>query len=283
MPQTKTPTYKTENVAKRFTDTNKYKKPFIRSLKGAYKLLWDFLYHDCDHAGIWIVDFEIAQTYVGSDMPINKVDALQVFNDDETRIIEIDGGKKWFIPSFIEFQYGVLSEKNRAHTNVISILKRHNLLNTDLSIKKIKPLTSPLQGAKEMEKEKEKEKDEGGMGETIPQGVVPEMLQLFMAQNHEYPTEQDTDFPALREIGDKIVDWMKLPGDLAHPKNLQAIRLRWGEIVTHIKAHSHFQTYSISQVNKHFQSIAQSFNNRNGKQNGTTNKQPGTQSGHSGL
>ena len=51
-------------MAKRFTDTNKYKKPFIRGLQGAYKLFWDYLYHDCDHAGIWIVDFEIAQTYL---------------------------------------------------------------------------------------------------------------------------------------------------------------------------------------------------------------------------
>ena len=92
-------------MAKRFTDTNKYKKPFIRGLQGAYKLLWDYLYHDCDHAGIWIVDFDIAQIYVGKDMPINKDDALKYFNTDEQRIIEICKGKKWFIPGFIDFQY----------------------------------------------------------------------------------------------------------------------------------------------------------------------------------
>jgi hypothetical protein len=171
-------------VAKRFTDTNKYKKPFIRALQGSYKLLWDFLYHDCDHAGIWIVDFEIAQAYVGADMPVNNLDALKFFNADELRIIEIDGGKKWFIPSFIEFQYGVLSEKNRAHINVISVLRKYLLLNTDLSIKKSKPLTSPLQGAKEKEKEQEKEQEpeiEGGAGETLepvcdePFSIEPEM------------------------------------------------------------------------------------------------------------
>jgi hypothetical protein len=167
-------------VAKRFTDTNKYKKPFIRSLQGAYKLLWDFLYHDCDHAGIWIVDFEIAQTYVGNDMPVNKAEALRLFNSDEIRIIEIDGGKKWFVPSFIEFQYGVLSEKNRAHINVISVLRKHFLLNKDLSIKKEKPLTSPLQGAKEKEQEQEKGKeleDEGGVGETL-EPVVDEPFSI---------------------------------------------------------------------------------------------------------
>lgn len=135
-------------MAKRFTDTNKYKKPFIRGLKGAYKLLWDYLYHDCDHAGIWIVDFEIAQLYIGSDMPINKSDALKYFNSDEKRIIEIDGGKKWFLPSFISFQYGELSEKNRAHLSVISILKKYNLYKTKL-------LRSPLEGGKDKDKEME--------------------------------------------------------------------------------------------------------------------------------
>lgn len=136
-------------MAKRFTDTNKYKKPFFRSLPGAYKLLWDFLYHDCDHAGVWIVDFEIAQSYIGKDMRISKEKALSLFNSEEVRIVIMEGGKKWFIPSFIEFQYGVLSDKNRAHSAIISVLLRYGFL--DPSTKLLKPLTSPLQGVKEKE------------------------------------------------------------------------------------------------------------------------------------
>jgi hypothetical protein len=146
-------------MAKRFTDTNKYKKPFIRGLQGAYKLLWDFLYHDCDHAGIWIVDFEIAQSYIGKDMPVNAKHALTYFNDGEVRIVEIEGGKKWFIPSFIEFQYGQLTEKNRAHASVITILLKHQLIDTSLKIKTNKPHTSPLQGGKDMDKDKELDTD----------------------------------------------------------------------------------------------------------------------------
>ncbi len=138
-------------MAKRFTDTNKYKKPFIRGLQGAYKIFWDYLYHECDHAGIWIVDFEVAQLYVGKDMPINKDDALKYFNNGEKRIIEIDGGQRWFIPSFIEFQYGELNEQNRAHNSVINILKKHNLW------KPTRPLKAPSKGA--MDKDKDKDKD----------------------------------------------------------------------------------------------------------------------------
>jgi len=148
-------------MAKRFTDTNKYKKPFIRSLQGAYKLLWDFLYHDCDHAGVWIVDFETAQIFVGKDMKVNYEDALKFFNSGEVRIVVLDGGSRWFIPSFIEFQYGKLSEKNRLHISVISILSKYDLLDESLNLKVNKPLTSPLQGAKDKDKEqcKDKEKD----------------------------------------------------------------------------------------------------------------------------
>ena len=139
-------------MAKRFTDTNKYKKPFIRGLQGAYKLLWDYLYHDCDHAGIWIVDFEVAQIYIGKDMPVNKKDALKYFNDGEKRIIEIDEGSKWFIPSFIFFQYGILSENNRAHNSVISILRKYKLYND-------KGLASSLNGAIVKDKDKDKVKE----------------------------------------------------------------------------------------------------------------------------
>ena len=135
-------------MAKRFTDTNKYKNPFIRGLQGSYKLLWDYIYHDCDHAGIWIVDFDIAQVYLGADMPVNKSDALKYFNNGEIRIIEISGGSEWFIVPFIEFQYGELNEQNRVHGSIIQILKKHNLYDNN------KGLVSPFNGAKDKDKDK---------------------------------------------------------------------------------------------------------------------------------
>lgn len=138
-------------MAKRFTDTDKYKKPFIRGLHGAYKLLWDYLYHDCNHAGIWIVDFDIAQIYLGADMQVNKKDALEYFNKNEERVIEFEKNK-WFIPSFIDFQYGELNPKNRAHNSVINILTKNNLIND-------KGLIRGLQDPKDKDKDKDKFKD----------------------------------------------------------------------------------------------------------------------------
>jgi hypothetical protein len=134
-------------MAKRFIDTNIWKKSFIRSLKAPYKLLWMYIVTDCDHAGIWECDFECAKMKIGEK--VTKEEALRVFAG---KIAEIDGGEKWFIPSFIDFQYGVLSPTNRAHNNVIPILEKYDLIDDKLLVK---PLPSPLQGGKEKEKEQE--------------------------------------------------------------------------------------------------------------------------------
>lgn len=132
-------------MPKRFTDTDKYRKPFFRGLRGAYKLLWDYLYHNCDNAGIWIKDFEIAQTYIGSDMVISEEEALKFFGD---RVTVFDDGAKWFLPSFIEFQYDCtveqLNPKNNAHLSVIKKLKKEGLI-------------SPSPGAQDKDKDKDKD------------------------------------------------------------------------------------------------------------------------------
>ena len=117
----------TTDMAKRFTDTDKYKKHFLRSLKAPYKLLWDYILCDCNHSGIWIVDFEAARMYLGKDIKLNERAALEAFNKDEKRVIPIDCGDKWFIVGFIEYQYGELNPRNRVHASVIKMLERYGL------------------------------------------------------------------------------------------------------------------------------------------------------------
>lgn len=136
-------------MSKRFTDTDKYKKAFMRGLPGPYKLLWDFLCCDCNHAGVWHKDFEIAQIYLGADMPVNETEALSLFNKDVERIRVYDGDQKWMILPFVGFQYGKLNPENRAHQAVLFSLDKAG----------IKPLQRPLQGRKDKEKEQEKVKE----------------------------------------------------------------------------------------------------------------------------
>jgi hypothetical protein len=137
-------------MAKRFTDTEKWKKPFIRGLQGAYKLLWLYICDDCDHAGIWQVDMEVAAIRIGE-----KIDIKEAIKSFDEKIIIIDKGNKWFIPSFLEFQYpSGLNSDNRAHNSVIILLEKYNL-----RISKNKPLISPSEGSMDMDMVKDMDMD----------------------------------------------------------------------------------------------------------------------------
>lgn len=131
-------------MAKRLTDTDKWKKPFVRGLDAPYKLLWFYILDDCDHAGVWQVDEDVAKIRV--DQSIDFIIAKDLFKE---QIQIIDNGNKWFIYDFVEFQYGTLNPENRVHKSVLDILNKY----------KIKPLRSPLQGAKDKDKDKDMDKD----------------------------------------------------------------------------------------------------------------------------
>lgn len=109
-------------MPKRFTDTEKWKKGFIRRLPTKYKLLWLYILDDCNHAGVWDVDLDVAEIRVGSK--INKKEAIKHYSEN---IRIFDNGNKWFIPKFIDFQYGQLNENVNAHKSVIKLIDKYDL------------------------------------------------------------------------------------------------------------------------------------------------------------
>ena len=135
-------------MAKRFIDTDIFKKKSIRGLDAPYKLLYVYLLTDCNHAGIWEVDLEVAGIKLGC-----------TFSEAETikkmggAITVFDGGAKWYVNSFVEFQYGELNPNNRAHKSVLDHLSKY------FTIEENKPLIRPLQGCKDMDKDMVKELD----------------------------------------------------------------------------------------------------------------------------
>lgn len=104
------------------TDTDKWKKRFLRELKPQHKLLWFYILDDCNHAGIWDVDIEVASIRVGEELIYDMLP--QAFLD---KIVIFDNGDKWFIPEFIEFQYGELNPNSNVHKSVIALLEKYNL------------------------------------------------------------------------------------------------------------------------------------------------------------
>lgn len=139
-------------MGKRFTDTDKWKKPFIKSLPCEYKLFWLFLLDECDNSGVWHVELEIAEVRLGIKLSLEKIRGF--FKE---RIVEFDGGAKMFIPDFINFQYGSLSESNNAHKGVIKTLNRYNLWG----------LVSPSRGAMDKDKDMDKDMDKDKEGEVF--------------------------------------------------------------------------------------------------------------------
>ena len=104
------------------TDTDKWKKRFLRELKPQHKLLWFYILDDCNHAGIWDVDIEVASIRVGEELIYDMLP--QEFLD---KIVIFDNGDKWFIPDFIDFQYGELNPNSNVHKSVIALLDKYNL------------------------------------------------------------------------------------------------------------------------------------------------------------
>jgi hypothetical protein len=116
-------------MAKRFIDTNIFKKKFMRALPADEKIIFIFLFCECDNAGIWIIDMDILNIYCGKKINLQK---LKTIAGDKIHIF--DKEERLFIPSFIEFQYSKLQENNNAHKSVIQILRKFNLINDNFEL-----------------------------------------------------------------------------------------------------------------------------------------------------
>ena len=141
-------------MPKRYTDTDKWKKIWFRKLKNDHKVFWMYVLDQCDHAGIWEVDFELASYFC------NGIKESEIRKTFVKQYHEFDDGKRWFIKDFIEFQYRGLDESNRVHNSVITILKRHGLYKGLISfLHEAKDKDIYKEQAKDQDKDKEKGKN----------------------------------------------------------------------------------------------------------------------------
>lgn len=129
-------------MAKRFTDTEKWKDPFFHRLTSDQKLFYFYALDNCDCAGIWKASFDFASFSLGF-----TVDEL-FLSKFGNRIVKIDA-ENYIITKFVEFQYGRLKEKNNAHLGVKRALLRFDLLNDDetgLDVEKLNTYSRASEG-----------------------------------------------------------------------------------------------------------------------------------------
>jgi len=147
------------------------------------KLFWFYLLDNCDHAGIWEVDIELASFQMGVKL-------------DETRILKVFNRKivpfktdKWFVPKFIVYQYGELNENNRVHNSVINILNKYGLYKGRLR---------PLNDAKDKEQYKDLVKDKEKKSKKVQLKEIEielvELQKLFPSKDVKAEFEKWTDY-----------------------------------------------------------------------------------------
>jgi hypothetical protein len=107
-------------MAKRFTDSEKWDDPWFAELPLKYKLFWIYLLDECDHAGVWKVNFRKAQFMIGE--PFEQSEVLRYISD---RVLKIDESY-WLILKFVNFQYGSLNASKTA-VSARRILEKHGL------------------------------------------------------------------------------------------------------------------------------------------------------------
>lgn len=154
-----------------------------------FKCLIKYIFDKCDVAGIWTPNWILASACIGEQVCEADLSELS------EQVKKLPGGK-FFIPDFIDFQYGELSEKCKPHQKVISILKKNNLLEENTQ-RVLKGYTYPLERDKEkdMDKEEEKEKEK-------PRATsLPEIHPLEKKINSFFNLNEMQHYQQLTEVG----------------------------------------------------------------------------------
>jgi hypothetical protein len=129
-------------MAKRLTDSEKWKDAWFMDLPSKYKLFWLYLLDNCDHAGIWRVNFKVANFHIGEELTQHDVKMVLLGR------INFLSDEYWQVTKFIDFQYGGV-KNDAVGKSVQKILNSHNL---PFYIAPIKGHDSPYQGTKDKDK-----------------------------------------------------------------------------------------------------------------------------------
>jgi hypothetical protein len=161
-------------VAKRFTDTEKWKKDWWHDIGSQGRDLWHYLYDNCDSAGIF--EFSARRIQFDLGFPVNLALIVRVLGG---KVVDLGNGRLFF-PAFVEFQYGRLSDDCRPHQKIIRTLERRgidpNTLKVLIGYPKGIGTLEDKDKEKEQEKDKEKEQEKDKEKEQEGDGVTTEAV-----------------------------------------------------------------------------------------------------------
>lgn len=173
-------------MAKRFTDTGKWGKASFDRLSLVGKLAWIYLCDNCDHAGIWDVNWRLMSFHLN----LPAADLERVIAEELSDKVDWLADTKIFIPGFIEFQYGELNPENRAHLSVLNRLRKEGAN---------KGLTRSLQGRKDKDKDKDKDTDKDSLEGVQGKPFRPDLAAVYA----RYPRKKGKT-PGLKKLASTI-------------------------------------------------------------------------------
>jgi uncharacterized phage protein (TIGR02220 family) len=138
---------------KRFTDTDKWRDPWFRKLSAGAKLAFLFIVDNCDNAGVWDADMELANFSIGMEIPWEKV------RESLGERMEVLKSGKWHLKKFVNFQCGELSDDCKPHAAVIRLLNKHGIQRVS------KEYPKGIHTLKEKDQDKDEEKDKEQEGD----------------------------------------------------------------------------------------------------------------------
>nr|DAL11909.1 MAG TPA_asm: putative replisome organizer protein [Caudoviricetes sp.] len=169
-------------MKKRFTDTDKWQKRWFGDLNPKHKLLWLYCCDVCSAAGI--VDFNPRFFSFALGFAVTQDTLNKALGD---KIVWLEKYNKFFIPSFVDFQYGQLSEFCKPHKPIIEELKKWGLIELEngkgiVRVSKglckgintlSKGYAKGFQTLEEKEKEREQEQEITGKGVVGEKDLLP--------------------------------------------------------------------------------------------------------------
>ncbi len=170
-------------MAKRFTDTEKWNGNWFCSLDPKEKLIWIYICDRCDHAGIFEINEKLMSFHLGFKVDSKAINTLlkgKAYPISETKL---------FLPAFVQFQYGELTENCKPHRPTINILSALNLLPVLEEYKKERVLKGYPKGIntlQEKEKEEEKEKDQEQEDKTPANDNEPFSQELAFVEDPDF-------------------------------------------------------------------------------------------------
>ena len=99
-------------MAKRLTDTDKWKDEWYLSLSNDYKIIWQWLLDNCSHSGFC----KPSVLFMNMLCKVNITEE-DVIGSMDGRVLKVN--KQWFIPKFIKFQYPTLISNKPVIVSVV--------------------------------------------------------------------------------------------------------------------------------------------------------------------